>query len=130
MSVCSALSAAAEEKADPKAEGGLLERIQDLNLTDEQEAKIADIRKEYRPKVQEAAKELAGIVKEEVEKVRAVLTRSRRRSSPTEGGAPGAAGRRPGPADRAPGRTGSDRRRDGQDRGDPEGVPAQDRKGP
>jgi Spy/CpxP family protein refolding chaperone len=45
-----------------------------LNLTDEQEAKIADIRKECRPKVQEAGKDLAAIVKEEVEKIRDVLT--------------------------------------------------------
>jgi Spy/CpxP family protein refolding chaperone len=52
----------------------LAERIQDLNLTDAQEARIADIRKEYRPKVQEAGKELAAVVKEEVEKIRAVLT--------------------------------------------------------
>jgi Spy/CpxP family protein refolding chaperone len=52
----------------------LVERIQDLNLTDAQEAKIADIRKEYRPKIQEAAKEVAGVVKEEVEKIQAVLT--------------------------------------------------------
>ncbi len=56
------------------AAGGQGERLQDLKLTDEQEAKIADIRKDCRPKVQEAAKELAGIVGEEVTKVRAVLT--------------------------------------------------------
>jgi hypothetical protein len=30
---------------------GLAERIQDLNLTDAQEAKIADICKEYRPRI-------------------------------------------------------------------------------
>jgi Spy/CpxP family protein refolding chaperone len=54
--------------------GRLSERTQDLNLTDEQEAKIADIRKEYGPKVQEAAKDLATVVKEEVEKAHAVLT--------------------------------------------------------
>jgi Spy/CpxP family protein refolding chaperone len=60
--------------ADVKAEVVVVERIQDLNLTDAQEAKIADIRKEYRPKVQEAGKELAAVAKEEVEKVRAVLT--------------------------------------------------------
>jgi Spy/CpxP family protein refolding chaperone len=65
--------ALAEEKADQK-EVGLAARIQDLNLTDEQEAKIADIRKEYRPKVQEAGKELAAVVKEEVGKVSGVLT--------------------------------------------------------
>jgi Spy/CpxP family protein refolding chaperone len=72
MLVCATLPAAAEEKADQK--GKLAEHIQDLNLTDEQEAKIAGIRKEYGPKAQEACKELAGIVKEEVEKVQAVLT--------------------------------------------------------
>jgi Spy/CpxP family protein refolding chaperone len=65
--------AAAEEKADQKDEV-LLVRIQDLQLTDEQEAKIADIRKEFKPKVQEAAKELGTIVKEEVDKVRGLLT--------------------------------------------------------
>jgi Spy/CpxP family protein refolding chaperone len=54
--------------------GGLAERIQDLQLTDDQEAKIAEIRKEYRPKVQKASKELAALVKDEVGKVRAVLT--------------------------------------------------------
>jgi Spy/CpxP family protein refolding chaperone len=60
--------------ADEGVGEGLAERIQDLNLTDEQETKIADIRKECRPKVEEAAKELGGLVKEEVEKVRGVLT--------------------------------------------------------
>jgi Spy/CpxP family protein refolding chaperone len=61
-------------KADESATGSLRERIQDLNLTDEQEAKIADIQKEHRSKVQEAAKDLAALVKEEVGKARAVLT--------------------------------------------------------
>src|SRR5262249_54742133 len=57
--------ATADAKAEQQAVGVVLvERIQDLNLTDKQEAKIADIRKEYRPKVQEAGKELAAIVKE------------------------------------------------------------------
>jgi Spy/CpxP family protein refolding chaperone len=50
------------------------ERVQDLNLTDEQEARVTDIRKDFRPKVQQAIKELGSVVKEEVEKVRAVLT--------------------------------------------------------
>jgi Spy/CpxP family protein refolding chaperone len=71
-------TATAQEKADQQGAGGPAERIQDLNLTDEQEAKIGDIRKECRPKVQEAAKDLAGVVKEEVEKVRAVLTPEQR----------------------------------------------------
>jgi Spy/CpxP family protein refolding chaperone len=52
----------------------LAARVQDLDLTDEQEGKIADIRKEYRPKVESAAKELAGVLREEGEKVKAVLT--------------------------------------------------------
>jgi Spy/CpxP family protein refolding chaperone len=59
---------------EPKVGEGLAERIQDLNLTDEQEAKIADIRKEFHPKVQEAAKELGAVVKQEEDKVRALLT--------------------------------------------------------
>jgi Spy/CpxP family protein refolding chaperone len=69
---------AADDKADQKAGGRLAERIQDLNLTDDQEAKIAEIRKEYKPKVQEASKELAAIGKEEVDKVRDVLTEEQR----------------------------------------------------
>jgi Spy/CpxP family protein refolding chaperone len=52
----------------------IVERIQDLDLTDAQEAKIADIRKEWRPKVEAAAKNLAGILRDEEEKVRDVLT--------------------------------------------------------
>src|SRR6516162_5176876 len=52
----------------------VVERIQDLNLTDAQEAKIADIRKEYKTKVQAEAKSLSTLAKEEVEKVEAVLT--------------------------------------------------------
>ena len=64
----------AQDKDKEGAREGLAERIQDLNLTDEQEAKIADIIKECRPKVQEAVKELTGAAREEMEKVRAVLT--------------------------------------------------------
>jgi len=59
---------------EPKVGEGLAERIQDLNLSDEQEAKIADIQKDHQPKVQEAAKELAAVIKQEEDKVRAVLT--------------------------------------------------------
>ncbi len=69
-----AFPVAADELAGQKAVGDQGGWIQDLNLTDQQEAKIANIRKEYQPKVQEAGKELATIVKEEVEKVRDVLT--------------------------------------------------------
>jgi Spy/CpxP family protein refolding chaperone len=65
--------AAAEKKAD-KAVEFLVVRIQDLHLTDDQEAKIAAIRKECQPKVQAAAREVAAIAKDEVEKLRGVLT--------------------------------------------------------
>jgi Spy/CpxP family protein refolding chaperone len=78
IAVYAALPAAAQERADQGAAGGLHARIQDLNLTDAQEAKIADIRNEYRPKVQEAAKDLVTLVKDEVEKARAVLTPEQR----------------------------------------------------
>jgi Spy/CpxP family protein refolding chaperone len=59
---------------DQENEKVLVVRIQELNLTDEQEAKIADIRKECRPKVEEAFKELATVVKEEVGKISEVLS--------------------------------------------------------
>jgi Spy/CpxP family protein refolding chaperone len=52
----------------------LVERIQELNLPDEQEAKITSIQNECRPKIQAAAQELAAITTEEVDKVMAVLT--------------------------------------------------------
>jgi Spy/CpxP family protein refolding chaperone len=71
--VCPRLGAGEE----PKEKGvgqGLAERIQDLDLTVAQEAKIADIRKECQPKIQKDAQELAAIVKEEVDKARAILT--------------------------------------------------------
>jgi Spy/CpxP family protein refolding chaperone len=50
------------------------ERIQDLHLTAQQQAKIADIRKEYQPKVKEAADALKANTKKEVEMAEAVLT--------------------------------------------------------
>jgi Spy/CpxP family protein refolding chaperone len=52
----------------------LAARMADLHLSDEQDTKIAEIRKECRPKVKAAAEEYAAVVKEEVEKVRALLT--------------------------------------------------------
>ena len=70
VSAYAALPAAAEEK---KAGGELAARLQDLNLTDEQEAKIADIRKEFRPKVHEAGNKLRATVREEVEAIVAVI---------------------------------------------------------
>jgi Spy/CpxP family protein refolding chaperone len=68
---------AAEDPATPTGER-MAATMADLNLTDEQETKISDVRKENRPKIQDAAKELAGLVKEEVEKVREVLTPEQR----------------------------------------------------
>jgi len=52
----------------------VVERIQDIQLTDDQESKIEEIRKECGPEVQKAAKELGALAKEEMEKVRDVLT--------------------------------------------------------
>jgi len=52
----------------------LVERFQELNLPDEQEAKITSIQNECRPKIQAAAQELAATTREEVDKVMAVLT--------------------------------------------------------
>jgi Spy/CpxP family protein refolding chaperone len=69
---------AGAQQASAGAKTGLAARLQDLDLTDEQEARILDIRKDHRPKVQEAARELAAVVKEEVDKVRGVLTPEQR----------------------------------------------------
>src|SRR5262245_21292665 len=68
----------ASRLAEEKEGAGPGERIQDLELTEAQEAKVAEIRKEYTPKVQEAARTLAAAVKEEVDKIRAVLTAEQR----------------------------------------------------
>jgi Spy/CpxP family protein refolding chaperone len=75
VSVCAGLPAtrAAQPERRGRFQEALAERIQDLNLTDEQETKIADIRKDGHPKIQEAAKELAAVVKDEVDKAMAVL---------------------------------------------------------
>jgi Spy/CpxP family protein refolding chaperone len=83
LTLAAALALAPRYFADEKSQGqegeeGTAARIQDLNLTDEQEAKIADIRKEARPKVEEAGKELATLVKDEVEKINQVLTPEQR----------------------------------------------------
>ncbi len=47
--------------------------LRDLNLTDEQKSQIAEIRKEYRPRVQEAGNRLRSLAREEVEMIVAVL---------------------------------------------------------
>jgi Spy/CpxP family protein refolding chaperone len=78
VSVPAVFAIAAEPTAAQKGGGALAERMQDLNLTDQQEARIADIRKDFQPKVKAAAKALHAIVQEEMEKARAVLTPEQR----------------------------------------------------
>jgi Spy/CpxP family protein refolding chaperone len=74
-----AVRTTADDKPDQPRVVIVVERIQDLNLTDEQETKIADIQKENKPKVEEAAKDLATIGKEEMQKIDAVLTDEQRK---------------------------------------------------
>ena len=62
------------DKLSAQRAEGPAERIQDLQLSDDQEAKIGEIRKECHPEIQKAAKELGTVVREEMTKVRAVLT--------------------------------------------------------
>src|SRR5262249_28154598 len=71
--VCSGLRGHDEPSGGPTVVL-VTERVQDLSLTDDQEAKIKNIRSEYKPKVAEAAKELASQIKDEVEQIRGVLT--------------------------------------------------------
>jgi Spy/CpxP family protein refolding chaperone len=74
VAVFATLPVGATQKTGEKVGEGLAERMQDLDLTDAQEAKVAELRKEYQPKVRDAAKGLAALVKQEVDKIRDVLT--------------------------------------------------------
>jgi hypothetical protein len=76
ISVCAGLIASGrtEGNRQEKVREIVVETIQDLNLTDEQESKIKDIRSEFRPRVEAATKALADIVKDEMGKVRELLT--------------------------------------------------------
>jgi Spy/CpxP family protein refolding chaperone len=47
--------------------------LKELNLTEDQKAKIADIRKEYRPKVHEAGNKLRATVREEMTQIVAII---------------------------------------------------------
>jgi Spy/CpxP family protein refolding chaperone len=60
----------------------LVLKIQDIELTDDQEARIAAIRKEYQPKNKENAKELKTLVDEELNQIRNVLTPEQREKLP------------------------------------------------
>jgi Spy/CpxP family protein refolding chaperone len=73
LAFLAAVLASAQLVAD-EARVVLVERFQELDLTDEQEAKIAEIQEMNRPKIQTAAQQLATVVKEEVDKVKAILT--------------------------------------------------------
>jgi len=53
-----------------QAVGVLAEHVQDLNLTDEQEAKIMDIREEYHPKIAKAMEGLRGLLTDDQRKAR------------------------------------------------------------
>jgi Spy/CpxP family protein refolding chaperone len=82
VAVCAGLfvARAAQQERRQGIREALAEKIQDLNLTDEQETKIADIRKECHPKVQEAARALANVAREEVEEIRNVLNPGQKRT--------------------------------------------------
>jgi Spy/CpxP family protein refolding chaperone len=67
MALCTNVHAQGERDA-------VVVTIQDIDLTDAQEAKIAEIRKEFRPKVEKAAKDLEALVKDQLEKMQAALT--------------------------------------------------------
>jgi Spy/CpxP family protein refolding chaperone len=52
---------------------GMIAHARDLNLTDEQKTQIAEIRKEFRPRIHEAANKLRAAVREELGMILAVL---------------------------------------------------------
>jgi Spy/CpxP family protein refolding chaperone len=56
----------------------LVVTVQDIELTDEQEAKIAAIRKEYASKIKEDAKQLKTLANEQLDKIRGVFTPEQR----------------------------------------------------
>jgi Spy/CpxP family protein refolding chaperone len=47
--------------------------LKDLNLTDEQKSKLADIRKEYRPRIHDAGNRVRAAIREEMEQILAVI---------------------------------------------------------
>jgi Spy/CpxP family protein refolding chaperone len=76
MGALAAPSTARAVKEEPRkaVRARLAEHVADLKLTEDQEKKIANIQKEYGPKIAKARKELAAMVKEEVGKLRGALT--------------------------------------------------------
>jgi len=75
MSILPLLSA--DETRAERGEG-LIDRLQDLQLTADQETKIAEIRRECGLEVTKARKELVDLVQQEVDKIREVLTAEQR----------------------------------------------------
>jgi hypothetical protein len=47
--------------------------LKDLNLTDDQKTKLADIRKEYLPKIQDAGNRVRAAIREDMERILAVI---------------------------------------------------------
>jgi Spy/CpxP family protein refolding chaperone len=68
----------AQEESQDGQRKLLVVTIQDIDLTDEQEARIAAIRKEYGPKIKDEAKELKELATEELDKIRNVFTPEQR----------------------------------------------------
>jgi Spy/CpxP family protein refolding chaperone len=67
-------SGKAQERLQDARAKVLVVSIQDLDLSGEQEAQIAAIRKEYKSKIEEGSKELKTLVKEESDQIRNVLS--------------------------------------------------------
>ena len=78
MGVCSRMYADDQAKANAPADENtqqfMVEKVQDLNLTSEQQAKLDEIRKEHQPKIAEAGQQLQSVLKEEGEKIQTVLS--------------------------------------------------------
>jgi Spy/CpxP family protein refolding chaperone len=72
LSLAGGLSATAQQQQPAGLPAG--ERLRDMNLTEAQEAAIADIREDYQPKVEDAASQLSDVLNEERDAARAVLT--------------------------------------------------------
>ena len=72
VTVCTGLfvARAAQQERRQGMREALAERIQDLNLTDNEMMKIGDIRDEYRPKIRAALKQLVGVLNDDQKKTR------------------------------------------------------------
>jgi Spy/CpxP family protein refolding chaperone len=66
------LAAAKEERQEHRADGlaGRVAHLGELDLTDDEVAKIGEIRKEYRPKIEQAMQQLQGLLSDEQKRAR------------------------------------------------------------